>query len=166
MNDAPAVSIIVPTYNRRELLRDALDSVRRQTFTDWEAIVADDGSTDESAADVDALGDSRLPVLRLPHSCSAARVRNAGLGAARGEWIAFLDSDDIWLPNKLEHQLAELRSHDPPRRWSSTAVDFIDEHGQPVARRSGKATTGTSGWMLEQLLTHDAEATMSTLLVH
>ncbi|MBU0718429.1 MAG: glycosyltransferase [Planctomycetes bacterium] len=103
----PTVSIVVPTYNRAELLPRALESIIGQTYGDWEIILVDDGSTDETPALADdyarRLGD-RFVCLRQANAGSSA-ARNAGIDASRGRFLAFLDSDDEYLPNKLERQL-------------------------------------------------------------
>jgi glycosyltransferase involved in cell wall biosynthesis len=109
----PTVSIIVPTYNRRDLLPRALDSIVAQTFSDWEIVLVDDGSndgTDDLAAEYAAgLGD-RLVYLRQDNLGSSA-ARNRGIEACRGRFVAFLDSDDEFVPHKLDRQLQlfELR---------------------------------------------------------
>jgi glycosyltransferase involved in cell wall biosynthesis len=152
MSDStPAVSAIVPTYNRGRLLRDAIDSVVRQTFVDWELLIVDDGSTDGSLSFVSELADARIRVLTIPHSGSPARARNAAVGVARGEWIAFLDSDDVWLPRKLELQIGALRDR-PACGWSCTGYGFIDEAGAPTQRRAGRPYEPVSGWILDELL--------------
>jgi glycosyltransferase involved in cell wall biosynthesis len=105
----PTVSIIVPVYQRLEFLRAALASVFAQTFADWELIIADDGSGEPVAGFLRELGnDSRVTVIWLPHMGNQAIVRNAALAAARAPYVAFLDSDDVWLPRKLELQIARL----------------------------------------------------------
>lgn len=105
----PAVSVVLPTYNRAWCLREALDSVAGQGFRDFELIVVDDGSTDETACLLRAYGDA-LRVLRQPRRGVSA-ARNAGIAAARGKLIAFLDSDDLWLPGKLARQVEFFDRH-------------------------------------------------------
>jgi len=102
----PLVSVIIPTYNRAALLAEALASASAQTFRDFEILVVDDGSTDETPATLAQLED--LKVLRHPARRGVAAARNSGIAAARGEWLAFLDSDDLWLPEKLARQMAYL----------------------------------------------------------
>jgi len=105
----PLVSIIIPTYNRRGLIVESVQSVLGQGGA-VEIIVVDDGSTDGTVEHLKAL---RLParVFQIPHTGVIGKVRNIGIGQARGEMIAFLDSDDIWLPGKIESQLDYLASH-------------------------------------------------------
>ena len=104
------VSVVVPVYNRSGYVRAALDSLRAQTYVDWEAMVVDDGSTDGSGdivRDV-AAQDERVRLHRQENQ-GAAEARNAGVERATGEFVAFLDSDDAWLPEKLERQLDAWR---------------------------------------------------------
>lgn len=104
----PFVSVILPLFNGERFLEDAVNSVRNQTYPHWELIAVDDGSTDGSAGRVDAFPDVRL--LRLPHG-GVARARNAGIEAAGGELIAFIDQDDRWVPEKLELQIRYLQNN-------------------------------------------------------
>jgi glycosyltransferase involved in cell wall biosynthesis len=104
----PTVSIILPTYNRAATIRRAIDSVLNQTYKDFELLVVDDGSTDDTHALVSAYTDPRVRCLSLPVNGGAGKARNKGLEAARAELIAFQDSDDEWLPAKLEKQVAVL----------------------------------------------------------
>ncbi|MEQ1438041.1 glycosyltransferase family A protein [Fontimonas sp. SYSU GA230001] len=106
--DRPLVSVIVPTRNRAPLLARSVMSVLGQSWRNLELIVVDDGSTDDTAAVLAAVDDPRLRVLRRQQGSSAAAARNAGIGAARGSYLAFNDDDDIWLPHKLERQMSAL----------------------------------------------------------
>ena len=105
----PRVSVIIPTYNCSPMLRQALESVRQQTVQDLEVIVVDDGSTDQTYEVIREFG-SWVTYLRQENQGVAA-ARNTGIRLSSAPYIAFLDSDDLWLPNKLERQLAFLRSH-------------------------------------------------------
>jgi glycosyltransferase involved in cell wall biosynthesis len=104
----PAVSVIVPAHNRADVIGRALDSVRAQTFQDYEVIVVDDASSDGLGEVLSRRADGRVHLVRLRQRRGAARARNAALPETRGEWIAFLDSDDEWLPDKLTDQLAAV----------------------------------------------------------
>jgi glycosyltransferase involved in cell wall biosynthesis len=106
----PLVSVIIPTYNRSSLVLEAIDSVFRQTFTDFELIVVDDGSTD-GTVEVFNPYKGRFVYCRQNNQ-GVSVARNRGLRLARGQWIAFLDSDDYWLPEKLETQI-RFFSHTP-----------------------------------------------------
>jgi glycosyltransferase involved in cell wall biosynthesis len=162
---SPAVSIVVPTYNRLEYLRGSLASVFAQTFQDWEMLIADDGSSEETLAYLRSLGDSRVRLMQLPHSGRPSVARNAGLGEARGEFIAFLDSDDRWLPGKLQAQLDSIRRH-PDRGWGHTRYVLVDESGNPTewARRTGGWPT-PEGWILEALVRSETVIALPSVLV-
>lgn len=105
---SPETSIVLPTYNRAETLRRAIGSVLAQTYSEWELIVVDDGSTD-ATPDIDFSCDPRIRVIRQENAGVAA-ARNTGLAASRGDYIAFLDSDDEWLPHFLEVSIGYLKS--------------------------------------------------------
>lgn len=100
----PTVSVIIPTYNRANFLMRAVKSVYQQTFKDFEVIIVDDGSTDETQQCLPTLG-FQFCYKYLPHSGIPAYVRNEGIKEARGDYVAFLDDDDTWLPDKLERQM-------------------------------------------------------------
>jgi glycosyltransferase involved in cell wall biosynthesis len=108
----PLFSVVIPVRNRRALLADALESVRRQRLTDYEVIVVDDGSTDGTAEYVRSLGD-RIKLIEGPHQGPGA-ARNTGAAAATGEYLAFLDSDDVWLPWTLSTFADAIARHDRP----------------------------------------------------
>jgi glycosyltransferase involved in cell wall biosynthesis len=118
------VSIIIPTYNRIALLRGAIDSVIHQTFIDWELIVVDNGSTDGTREMLESAYADRVRCLAIPHSEMPADARNAGIQIARSLYLAFLDSDDLWMPEKLEQQIRALEE-DSAAGWSySNALCF------------------------------------------
>jgi glycosyltransferase involved in cell wall biosynthesis len=128
----PAVSIIIPTYNRRYVLSRAIESALKQTYRDFELIVVDDASNDDTKALVEEYHDERILYSRHEINRGAPAARNTGLRIARGEYIAFLDSDNEWLPPRLEKQI-ELFSHVP----ASVGVVYanntvVDETGTAV----------------------------------
>lgn len=98
------VSVIIPTWNRAKQLREAVQSVLAQTYAVHEVLVCDDGSDDDSREVIASLNDSRIKWIGGPRAGRPAIPRNRGIAAATGEWLAFLDSDDLWLPEKLEEQ--------------------------------------------------------------
>lgn len=102
------VSVVIPAYNAERYLTETVESVLRQTFQRWECIVVDDASTDATAKIAQSFPDHRVRYLRVDHG-GVARARNAGMKAARGEWVALLDADDVWLPGKLDRQLSAAR---------------------------------------------------------
>lgn len=109
MTGNPTVSVIIPTYNRAHLLRRSINSVLEQTFTDFELIIVDDCSTDSTNELLKTYGDPRIRYLKNSENLGAGRSRNAGVAASNGKYIAFQDSDDEWLPQKLEKQIAEFK---------------------------------------------------------
>jgi len=162
---SPTVSIILPTFNRLQFLRDTVDSVLAQTHQDWELVVADDGSGGETLAYLAVLEQSsRVRVLRLPHSGNPSAVRNAALREARGQYIAFLDSDDIWMPDKLSAQLA-AHAACAGRRWSYTALKRIDAAGAPMRDGQGTGWVPHEGAIFEQLLSIEAAVATPSVLV-
>ena len=104
----PDVSVVVPTYNAAETLLETIESVRRQTLSAIELIVIDDGSTDDTSRLLGTVHDPRLQVFSYPNAGIAA-ARNRGLERARGEFVSFIDADDLWTADKLELQLEALR---------------------------------------------------------
>jgi glycosyltransferase involved in cell wall biosynthesis len=112
-------SIVTPVFNKREHLRAAVTSALAQTFADFELILIDDGSTDGSLDTIADLADPRIRILRQPNG-GASAARNAGLAAATAPWIAFLDADDLWLPDHLA-ELDRIRRDHPEARLIGTA---------------------------------------------
>lgn len=110
----PLVSIVTPAFNAAAILPETIHSVRAQSFQDWELIIVDDGSMDSTipVAERAALQDPRIRIIRLAEHGGTANARNKGLDAATGRYTAFLNAGDIWLPNKLERQLAFMQEQD------------------------------------------------------
>jgi glycosyltransferase involved in cell wall biosynthesis len=104
------VSVTIPTYNRAAWVTEAVASVQAQTYRDFELLVVDDGSTDETGETLASSGDE-IKVLRREERGGVSAARNLGARAASGDWLAFLDSDDLWLPDKLALQVEYLRAH-------------------------------------------------------
>ena len=108
----PLISAVIPTYNRLSFLKEAVESVLGQTLSPLELIIADDGSTDGTEEyGATLLKESGIRYLRLKNSGLPGKVRNAGAEFAAGKYLAFLDSDDLWKPEKLERQLAFFQEH-------------------------------------------------------
>ena len=124
----PKVSIIIPTYNRAGLLPQALESVFAQTYQNFEVIVSDDGSTDNTEAVIQQFGD-RVTYLKNNHSGLPSVARNTALNQANGKYIAFLDSDDLWLPDKLKIQVDVLENNPRVGLVCSNAF-LIDADGE------------------------------------
>lgn len=112
----PMVSAIVPTYNRAHIIRRTIDSTIGQSYQNLEIIIVDDASRDNTEEVVKAIGDTRIRYVRHQTNQGASIARNTGVETARGEYVAFLDSDDIWLPNKIEVQLPSLQNHPHPEK--------------------------------------------------
>jgi glycosyltransferase involved in cell wall biosynthesis len=144
---APRVSVVIPTYDHRATVGDALGSVFAQTFTDREVIVVDDGSTDDTAADLAPLAAAgRIRLLAEPHRGQAA-ARNRGLAEARGEYTAFLDDDDRWPADKLAWQVAALDA-DPD---AAMVFGFCESFGDGPVFRWPEADT-PSGFVRDAFL--------------
>ena len=110
---APTISVVMPTYNRGYIIRRAIDSVIAQTCNDWEMVIVDDGSNDDTKEIIASYGDSRIVYQRQdPAKKGAAAARNLGITSSRGEYVAFIDSDDQWLPEKLEKQYQVFQTTD------------------------------------------------------
>lgn len=123
----PRVSLLMCTYNAAWCVERALDSVMAQTRPPDQIVLADDGSTDDTVARVEARYGDRVQILRLVHA-GLTPTRRAAIGAADGDWLALLDADDTWLPEKLERQLAFLARH-PGVRWISTDGALVSDEG-------------------------------------
>jgi glycosyltransferase involved in cell wall biosynthesis len=151
------VSIIVPFYNSERFIRETLDSVLRQSFQDWELLLIDDGSNDGStqiAREYATLYPKKVRYYDHPHHVNlrAARSRNVGASLARGEFLAFLDSDDIWLPDKLADQVALLRKFPDVGLVFAPSLYWYDWNGQDSASdsvRSHIPELGLSGLIEE-----------------
>lgn len=133
----PHVSVIITTYNRKKLLTEALASVYHQTYQDFEIILIDDGSVDGTQ---EMIAKMKQPRLRYYYqeNHGLTHAWNRGVKLARGEWIAFLDSDDIWKPEKLRVQIEQ--SIDPKIFFIYCAVSFITQHGLKLSRHPGGRT--------------------------
>jgi glycosyltransferase involved in cell wall biosynthesis len=130
----PAVSIVLPTHDQAHWLDGTIDTVRRQTFVDWELLVVDDGSTDDTPAVVARhIDDPRIRYLPGPRAERAA-ARNRGIAASTGELVAFLDADDRWLPEKLARQVDALAAA-PSAGFCYTAARFVDADDRPLPIR-------------------------------
>ncbi len=125
----PLVSVVIPTYNRADTVGHAVESVRAQTFTDYEIIVVDDGSRDNTAAVVARFGDA-VRYIAQPNG-GVAVARNRGVAEARGRYVAFLDSDDAWLPAKLERQMAFVAQR-PELGFAYADARVVDESGREL----------------------------------
>lgn len=141
----PTVSVVIPTYNQSQYLGQAIASALNQTRPPLEIIVVDDGSTDDTPAVLAGYGD-RIRSVRQANAGVAA-ARNAGLGLASGDLLALLDSDDIWLPQKLERQVEQFVAH-PELGLVHCGVVNVDGNGHPLA----EYLDGMAGWVAPEML--------------
>ncbi len=132
MQKSPRISVIIPFYNRASTLLDAVRSVLAQTYSSFELLLVDDGSTDASFSLVNALNDERIRIIRHDQNMGAAAARNTGIRAAQAPLVAFLDSDDIWHADKLEkHVPFHLASG---AAATCTSFEMVRENGQRSVR--------------------------------
>lgn len=161
MTAIPEVSAIIPTYNRRELVVRAVRSALDQTRPVEEIIVIDDGSTDGTGERLAAeFGDRIIQVRQANAGVSAAR--NRGMAMARGRYLALLDSDDEWLPEKTERQVAWLEAH-PGFGMVLCDVERIDIERKPIDRFRRREVIQEDGWVLGSVLQNPALAPVSAM---
>lgn len=129
MKNAPRISVIMPAYNMERYIEEAIRSVMTQTVSDWELLVLDDCSGDATCAIVEALAaeDERIRLIRMETNSGVAAVRNRGFELCRGDFVALLDSDDLWCPEKLETQLRRMEQTGADISYCSYGV--IDAEG-------------------------------------
>jgi len=139
----PSVSVIIPTYNRNNLVKEAIDSVLQQSFNDFEVIIIDDGSTDDTASEIQGISDNRIKYFYKENG-GVSSARNLGLLKAQGKYIAFLDSDDLWPKDYLKTMLNQLKSQ-KGYGAAYTRVLLLGDDGktEPFAREERYM----SGWM-------------------
>lgn len=156
------ISVVVPTHNRRDLLQRAVESAQAQTYADIEIIVVSDGSTDgtKEAVEVVAADDSRIRFIELSPARGGNAARNAGIEAATGDYVAFLDDDDKWLPEKLEKQMKVMQA-DPTLGLVYTGVRILYVN-EGVAYNSKARDAGD---MRQKILLENYIGTTSTVLV-
>lgn len=150
---APLLSVVIPTWNRVHLVGEAIESARHQRPGCVEIIVVDDGSTDGTADVLTRRYGSEVQVLRMRHRSGPGAARNAGVGAARGELLAFLDSDDVWLPGKLDAELRMLERFPDAEAVITDSLGFFDGSPEDQTRfvRNGlmAATGGEVRWLAD-----------------
>jgi glycosyltransferase involved in cell wall biosynthesis len=158
------VSVVLPTFNRLRFLRPAIESIYAQTFPDWELIIADDGSNLETRQYLQSLADDpRVTLIWLSHTGRPSMVRNAGVSRAAGEYVAFLDSDDLWAARKLERQVEILRAR-ANCRWSYTAFLQVDGSGKPLPEEAQRPWVPHEGYIFEQVVTGRAQIRTPSVL--
>lgn len=132
MMNETLVSIVVPVFNAASYISDTILSVKSQTYEDWELLLIDDGSTDSSVEIMKTFENEKIHVLEMTGNKSAALARNLGIKEAKGRFIAFLDADDLWMPDKLFKQVAFML--DKRATFSFTGYEFADEQGVGVEK--------------------------------
>lgn len=124
------VSIITPNYNGAAFIAETIQSVLDQDFDAWEMLIIDDNSTDDSLKIIESFNDERIKLIRFAQNQGAAKARNEGIRRAKGRWIAFLDGDDVWMPNKLSEQLKFMQENDYAFTYS--AYEKMNESSQKI----------------------------------
>lgn len=154
------VSIVTPVYNAEKYLADAIRSVQSQTYDNWELILVNDCSTDSSAEVAQKFidKDSRISLIEMKENSGAALSRNAGIYAANGRYLAFLDADDMWLEAKLEKQVAFMRKND--YIFTFTGYEFADHLGTP----SGKKVFAPISITYSEALSRSAISTITVMI--
>jgi glycosyltransferase involved in cell wall biosynthesis len=161
MKNAPLVTVIIPTYNRAHLLSRAIRSVLCQTFQEWELIIVDDGSVDNTEEIVKSFSDPRIRYIRHQANRGSSAARNTGIQMARGKYIAFLDSDDEWLPEKLEKQLNIFENSDDEVGVVYTGAVFIDDENGKQRIKKPRA----KGWIFIEELAFNPVGSTSRVMV-
>ena len=130
----PVVSIVTPTYNSAKYIIASIESVKAQTFKDWELIIVDDCSSDKTVSliETEMNNDNRIILMKNQTNLGAAKSRNLAIEKARGQYIAFLDSDDLWVSSKLVKQLEFMEKNNAA--FSFTSYEFINEKGESMNR--------------------------------
>lgn len=156
----PLVSVIIPAYNATRTLQETVQSALSQTMSDFEIIIVDDGSSDDTLEVARSIEDERVRVLTQPNGGVAA-ARNAGIRAASGKYVALLDADDLWVPHKLERQLEVLESGQDVYAVQSGAT-FVNDSLEVLSVR---LCFPTQNALLETLLFQNMQANMSNLVI-
>jgi len=154
------VSVIMPAYNAAPFIQDAVESLLAQTYRSWELWVIDDGSTDRTLEIIEAFEDPRIFV-KSQSNQGVSAARNLGLEAARGEWVAFLDADDLWLPHKLEAQLKKADG-----RQVLVYGDYLTLSGEKTTHQDQLGLCPDfprEGYLYDSLIQHDYIGTLSVL---
>lgn len=158
----PLVSICIGAYNRKDYIRECVDSALAQTWPNKEIVVVDDASTDGTREILQSYGTSIRLILRDANSGICPVTRNQAAAAAQGTYVAFLDSDDVWYPEKLARQVAFMESR-PDVPLCHTLCHVLDERSQVVGVRHGVGVVPETGMIFERLLDH-CWVTISTVM--
>lgn len=161
MLSSPNVSIIIPTYNKVEYLKQAINSILQQTYKNYELIVVDDGSTDKTFDYLQQLNAKEIRPIRLLENKGVSYARNVGIRSAKGNYIAFLDHDDIWLPEKLERQMKILEYN---KEIDAIYTGYII-YDKIKNKMVGKHVPEKRGKIFKELLRENFIGTASTVIV-
>ncbi|MGP4070383.1 glycosyltransferase family 2 protein [Halobacillus sp. B29] len=127
------VSIIMPAYNSEKYINEAITSVAKQTYQNWELLIIDDCSHDKTIKTIKNYNDNRIKLITLKDNSGVANARNVGISTAKGRYLAFLDSDDKWDSNKLSKQLDFMKRH--KYSFTFTSYEWIDEYGNRLNKK-------------------------------
>lgn len=147
----PLVSVVMNCYNSSRYLREAIDSVLAQTYQNWEIIFWDNQSSDASAEIFNSYSDPRFRYCLAPEHSKLGRARNLAVAQARGDWLCFLDCDDVWLPNKLEQQIAIIADEDPDLGFVYGQMLVLDENGNSESKWSARMRKYRKKTLLKKL---------------
>jgi glycosyltransferase involved in cell wall biosynthesis len=147
----PLVSVVMNCYNSSQYLREAIDSVLAQTYQNWEIIFWDNRSTDASAEIFNSYSDSRLHYFLAPEYSKLGKARNLAVGQARGDWLCFLDCDDIWFPEKLERQVAIIASEGPDLGFVYGQMLVLHDGEEPSSKWSARLRKYSKKTLLNKL---------------
>ena len=160
--EMPLVTVVIPTYNRLSLVQQAIASVQGQSYSNWELVVVDDGSTDGSFDAISLMVDARIRVIRLEHTGNIAFARNIGARSGRGEWLSFLDSDDVWVPERLNLQLGRMIKE--KKQWGYGGFEIMNGDMNKIPNKAGSFAP-ISGWIAKQVLTTEAAVSIGALML-
>ena len=158
----PSVSVVIPTFNRAELLPAAIRSVLNQTFQDFEILIVDDGSSDTTPDIVKTFDDKRIHYIRHAVPRGGAAARNTGIAHSRGEYVAFLDDDDEWYPHKLARQMEVMRKSEPEVAAIYSGYFVVE---RATGRVCGRMTPKSKGDLSSELLATNPIGGTSCMLV-
>ncbi|MBV7505576.1 glycosyltransferase family 2 protein [Bacillus sp. sid0103] len=160
MNNLPEkISVIIPTFNREKLVMEAIDSLRNQTYKNLEIIIVDDCSTDNTQNRIENDRDTRIVYVRHEYNKGGSQARNSGIERATGEFIAFLDSDDQWLPTKLEKQMEVFKNN------SNVGIVYTGYKNVSGTSVRSEVNPHLSGNLLTEILKKNCIGTASTVLI-
>lgn len=158
----PTVSVVLPTYNRADVLERAIESVLAQSYSDFELVVVDDGSTDDTAAVVEAFDDARVTLVEHADNEGANAARNTGIDESAGEYVAFQDSDDEWHPEKLRKQMDVFEN--APASVGVVYTGFRRLHGDDATYHPGPGVDPKEGAVRKSILGQNFVTTQAAVV--